>query len=184
MIRNLVYAIVALSIFAGCAKNRDREEVRRGRKENVLQKNAFISPNEDGTRGVWLGKMTVINTSDSPSGTLFVGYQGDVQVGYFEFSEYQMQFRSLKGMQEGVESENVKNPVLMNWNIDHIDYALDERDGQTTNQEIESDFKVWNEKRYFRINWSQQKDIANTNQMFPISSFSFFSCWNPVNIQL
>ena len=61
--KNLIYAIVALSLFAGCAKNRDREEVRRGRKQDVIAKNLFISPNDDGTRGVWLGKMTVISSS-------------------------------------------------------------------------------------------------------------------------
>ncbi len=185
MMKNLILLMATVAVFAGCAKNRDKENLRDGNDAvvNTQLKETWISPNEDGTRGVWLGKMTVIDTSDSPAGTLFIGYQGDVQVGYFDFTEYHMQFRSLKGLQEGQENENIKNPVLMNWNINHIDYALDEVDGQTTNKEIESDFKTWDQKRYFKINWSEQKEIANTTQIFPISSLSVFQCWSPVNIR-
>lgn len=185
MMKNILITIIALSVFAGCAKNRDRESLRDGNDAVVdaLAKTSFLAPNEDGTRGVWMAKMTVVNTSDSPAGHTFVGNQGNLQVGYFDFTQYHMQFRSLKGMYDGVPNEANKNPVLLNWNIDHIDYALNEVDGQTTNKEIVSDFKKWNEKRYFKIQWSDSKEIANSNQLFPIISLSTFSCWNPVNIR-
>ncbi len=183
MIKTLLLIFTAVSLLAGCAKNRDVEKQRADVKADDLSKNAFLAPREDGTRGLWLGKVTVINTSDAPAGTLFVGYQGDVQAGYFDFSQHQMQFKSVEGVFQGNETENIKNNVLMNWNITHIDYALDEVDGQTTNKEIVSDFKVWDQKRYFEINWSELKEVSNTTQMFPISSFSFFQCWSPVNIQ-
>ena len=183
MMKNLILTLIAFSLTLGCAKNRDREEVRRGEKYGDFSKSDHISPREDGTRSVWLSKVTVINTSNAPSGTLFIGYQGDVQAGYFDFTENHMQFKSVEGNLGGTESENIKNNVLMNWNIRHVDYALDEVDGQTTNKEIESDFKIWSEKRYFEFLWSEQKEVTNTNQMFPISSLSVYQCWSPANIR-
>ncbi|MCB0377136.1 MAG: hypothetical protein KDD33_01460, partial [Bdellovibrionales bacterium] len=183
MMKRLLIALAALSLFAGCAKNRDVELVRDGDKQNVLPKTAFIGANEDGSRGIWLTKMTIIDTSDAPAGTLFIGYQSDVQAGYFDFTEGQLQFRSLMGQLKGEESQNIKNNVLMNWNIEHIDYTLDESDGLTTNKEIEDNFKVWNQRRSFRIKWGEQKEIANQTNIFPISSFSVFECWSPVNIR-
>ena len=190
--KKLVLSIMFLSLMGGCAKNRDREPVRRGRKENVLTKASFLSSNKasekssNGINGrqVWWGKLTVVNISDSPSAAFLpVGFQGNLQLGYFDFTENQLQFRSLKGLEDGVETGSIKNPVLMNWNIHHLDYALDEVDGQTTNREIESDFKVWDEKRFFRIDWNQQQDIANSVQMFPATARTFFGCWKPVNIR-
>ena len=180
MIKNIFVLLLAIT-FVGCAKNRDSEPVRD--KQNVLPKNAFYGANKDGSRSNWLGKVTVIDTSDSPAGTLFVGYQGNVVAGYFDFTQDQLQFRSAQGKLQGVESENVKNSVLMNWNIEHIDYALDEFDGQTTNKEIVDDFKTWDQKRLFKIKWSEQKEIANAMNIFPISSFAFFSCWEPSNVR-
>jgi hypothetical protein len=183
MIKNLIFSFIAIAMLLGCAKNREREEVRIDNKYNDRYKPTWIRPNEDGTRSIWLSKLTVVNTSNAPAGTLFVGFQGDVQAGYFDFTEHHLQFRSVEGTLGGEESQNIKNNVLMNWNIRHVDYALDEVDGQTTNQEIESDFKIWSEKRFFEFQWNEIKEIANSNQMFPTSSFAFFSCWSPVNIR-
>ena len=180
--KNLFVILLALSLF-GCAKNRDVELVRAGDSENFLPKNAFYGAQRDGSRSNWLAKVTVIDTSDSPAGTLFVGYQGNVVAGYFDFTENQMLFRSAQGKLQGVENENIKNSVLMSWDIDHFDFTLDERDGQTTNQQILDNFKTWDQKKYFRINWGQQKEIANAMNIFPISSFSVFSCWQPSNIR-
>ena len=127
-----IFAISAFLI--GCAKNRDVERVRQGDKENIAQKTAFLGGGAE--RDVWLTKATVVDTSNSPGGTTFIGLQGEVKIGYFDFNETTMNFRSLAGLQEGQESETIKNPVLLTWDIEHMDFTLDETDGQTTNRAV------------------------------------------------
>ncbi|MEM7646504.1 MAG: hypothetical protein AAF203_06325, partial [Pseudomonadota bacterium] len=174
----LVFVAVTL---LGCAKNRDVERVRAGDRQNVLAKSAFLGEDAN-ARSVWMTKMTVVNTSDSPSGTgLFLGFQGDVKIGYFDFNEAGMQFRSLSGQYQGQETENIKNSVLLTWNVDHLDFALDERDGQTTNQEIFDNFRPWHQRKYFRVNWANQ--LTNEAQMLPSASFAKYRCWNPAQVR-
>ncbi len=182
MIKNILILFAVLSVVA-CAKNRDVERLRPSQTEDWVSKLSFVAPESDGTKPVYLVKMTVVDTSDSPAGTLFLGYQSNVKAGYFDFTQYHLQFKSITGIYDGSENENIKNSVLMNWNIEHADVSLDESDGQTTNQEIVDNFKTWDQKRFFRFNWADQKEVANQTNIFPVTSFAFFQCWSPVNMR-
>lgn len=182
MMKKALLILSTVFVF-GCAKNRDVERVRAGDKENIIQKSAFLGGENGGERTIWLGKMTVVDTSSSPGAAagLFVGFQGDVKMGYFDFTETSMQFKSVSGLYQGNESENLKNSVLLSWRVEHLDFALDESDGQTMNKEIQDNFKIWEQKKFFRIGWDA--NLTNEKQMLPISALTDFMCWTPASVR-
>lgn len=180
MMKKALLILSTLFVF-GCAKNRDVERVRAGDKENEWLKSSFIGEQDGGERTQWFGKMTAIETSDSPAGHAFVGFQGEVKMGYFDFTETKLQFRSLTGLYKGKESQNVKDPVILNWSIKHVDYALDESDGQTMNKEIKDNFKLWDQKKQFRIEW--EANLNNEKQMMPTTAVAEYFCWTPASVR-
>lgn len=170
--------LVLIFLTLGCAKNRDVERLRADQKFDHVAKAAFTGTGK--TRDTWYFKVTVKNTS-SNGGFMFTGFQSDLKAGYFDFAENKLQFKSVSGVYDGNETENSKNNVELQWPISHHDYRLDERDGQMTNQEIDDNFKVWHQKKYFKINFGSPDISEKVLFPFSLDGAEASECWQPVS---
>lgn len=175
----IYFTLVSSVLFTlGCAKNRDVERLRADQKYDHVLKAAFTGKGE--VRDSWYFKITVKNVS-SNGGFLFTGNQGDLKVGYFDFTENKLLFKSVSGVYDGKETTNSKNNVELQWPVTHHDYRLDQRDGLTTNQEIEDNFKVWNEKKFFKINFGSPDINEKALMPFTLDAAEVGECWIPVS---
>ncbi|WP_141731834.1 zinc-dependent metalloprotease [Oligoflexus tunisiensis] len=163
----LILVILAL---VSCVKKRPVERFQdldgmRWEKATVL------------TERPWLYRVTIVNNGlNSKFG--FVGLQSTPRLGYFDITKSQLRFVEVKAnYADGPNTEKVINA----WNITHTDIHRKVIDGRKSNVETENNDIPWNEKRFFKVDWS-------TAEIKERASFSFFGldndCWSPLSSQV
>lgn len=173
--RQLTTALAIAVLGIGCAKQRPVEVTKDPEGDN-LSKDAFtIGMNAaKPERKVWNSKVTVVRTSTN-GGFSFIGYQSENRIGYFDFSRDQLRFYDAVSLNEPVRSAL---PELINaWEITHHDYKLTETDGNVTTKESADPDKRFEQKRYFKVNFSK----ANISEAatFPSNYWSMKGdCWS------
>jgi hypothetical protein len=168
--KNLLLFLSAFVFFVSCAKNRGVDPLRNEVTKDWLPKSAFLGTRST-TRDAYYSKITVVkNTLDG--GFVFAGYQSDMRVGYFEFTEDKLQFKSVQGAYRGRESSLTAEPILYQWPITHHQAELQEVDGKTINKEIDDDRKKWFEKSQFKPDFGAP-DLTEENTFFRSES----RCW-------
>jgi hypothetical protein len=185
----LFFVVAALLI--GCAEQRPVQKVPDGNND-VLPKNLFTKTMSEGeiqaqsllgNGNIWFSKVTVVKTSGN-DGIFFAGYQSEMKAGQFRFTRDQLRFENANNINNGDSS--VAGELISSWNIEHFETRLTEVDGRPTNREEEDNYRAWNKKRYFRINWADT-DIAEAST-FPYHqvslSLEFLSCWRPKKSQV
>ncbi len=131
-----------------CAKKRPTEKLFDG-DGNRYQKASLLGDDQ------WMYKATVTKTS-SEGGFVFVGQASNLQVGRFDFGRDRLSFYNTVTPYQDKNKENL--PELLNsWEIEHSDYRLAESDGKVLNKEEENDKINWDQKKFFKIDWTSQK---------------------------
>jgi len=168
--RHLLFSLIAISfVFVSCAKDRGVEPVRPNSLVNQRAKSDFTGTGE--LRDVYFGKWTIVKNSRD-NGFAFVGFESDMVAGFFEFNEFNMQFKSVQGAYKGRESASDIAPVLYQWPVTHHQAMLQTTDGKTTNKEIDDDRLPWYQKKNVKIDFSKF-DFIQQLDFGPAG----FSCW-------
>jgi hypothetical protein len=179
-----ILIIVSAFIFVACAANRGPEELRYDAKKDWLLKDLLTVDNSkpkssrDGLsqRSMYLFKNTIVRTS-SNGGFGFMGLQSNVKMGYFDFTETNLQFKSVEGVYEGQESANVINPVVVQWPATHHDVRLDVNEGRITNQQIDDDFKRWDQKKYIEVDFNEPSIGEEQTLPYTPAVATTLECW-------
>ncbi len=167
----LILTLIGLT-FVSCSRNRGTEKAREPVTRDWQRKVDYLGSSSD-VRDAYYSKVTVVkNTIDG--GFIFAGYQSDMRVGYFDFTEHELQFKSLQGEYRGRETSLTASPLLYAWPITHHQLELQEVDGKTINKEIDDDRKKWYEKSQFKVDFALPK-ITEENALF--SGGSVGECW-------
>lgn len=167
-----------ISLFFGCAEERPINVVTGlETKDKDISKTIFTGQ-ANGTRAAsaqapkaWIYKTTAVKTSTN-SGFAFVGLEGDAKIGYFKFTEDHLQLFNAVNSQGQGDSNSV--PTLLDqWEINHIDYKLDDSSGRVSNNEIEDKDIHWSKKRFIRIDF-EKSDYSSIEN----------GCWKRVATRL
>lgn len=150
--KHLILIILAFVFTISCAKNRGVEKLRLDATINKRMKADFTGEGE--TRDLYFTKVTVVRNS-LDGGHVFAGYQSDMSVGYFDFSETKLTFKSVQGAYRGRETSLTSTPIVYQWPITHHDAQLQSVDGKTTNKEIDDDRLPWYQKKQFKVDFSE-----------------------------
>ena len=145
-----------------CAQNRPVEKVKDINEQRYAKSDLLISD-------PWLMRVTVTKTSASPT-LAFVGQQNKDRAGFFKFTKDHLEFKTSIGPEQN--NDHVAT-VLSRWPITHSDYTLQEIGGKKTNVEIENQDLSWEEKNFFKIDWSTSS-ISDSISFFGINDSS---CW-------
>lgn len=162
-------SIFFVLFLASCAKTRPTETLHDPDRENI-QKSHFTG--ESGSPTQWLSKVTVIRTSQNGVVPLFVGYQSDIEAGRFELTQTKLQYRSI-----------LRGHEINSWNITHFDKKLIEEDGLVTNKEGEDLEIPWNQKRFFKIDFSKA-NISEANTFPELGGRNALECFQKRSSQL
>ena len=146
-----LFLLIGLS-FIGCSRNRGVDGLRPEVKKDWVSKNVLLGTSSD-TRDAYYSKITVVQNS-LDGGFIFAGYQSDLRVGYFDFTERNLLFKSIQGAYRGRETSLTGSPIVYSWPITHHQAALQQVDGKTINKEIDDDTKKWNEKTYINVDFA------------------------------
>jgi hypothetical protein len=203
----IVSALMA-ALLIGCAEERPTERIADP-NGYILDKQTFIggganddlSANAvgDDSQAYWFQKVTVVNTSAN-GGFAFVGYQSDLKVGFFDFSEKQLKFYNavtpyggkrpakivdvdLDG-QGSVIDEVVKNELINAWDVEHFEPRLATSDGKTTNREEDNKYLRWEEKTKFKVKWDSSRIAEAASFPFQVDAATLFNCWQKVGSEL
>ncbi len=166
--RHLALITFAIVFSVSCAKNRGVEKLRYDQTRNIIPKDAFIGT--DSPRDLYYSKVTVVRNS-LDGGHVFAGYQSDMTVGYFDFSETKLTFKSVQGAYRGRETSLTSTPIIYVWPITHHEAQLESIDGKTTNKEIDDNRKHWKDRKNFKVDFSMY-DVANMPGVDPDDK-----CW-------
>lgn len=177
----LVFSAV---ILAACAANRGPEELRPQVTEDWIEVDALSGAKYgkvDKATGIperqqYLFKVTMVRTS-SNGGFGFMGLQNDVKLGYFNFTETNLQFKSVEGVYQGNESPNVVNPVIVQWPATYHDVRLDVVEGRVTNKQIDDDFKSWDQKKYIKPNFNEPSIGEEQTLPYTPALATTLQCW-------
>lgn len=143
--------LIGLS-FIACSRNRGVDGLRPEIKKDWVSKNSLLGTTSD-TRDAYYSKITVVQNS-LDGGFIFAGYQSDLRVGYFDFTEKNLLFKSIQGAYRGRETSLTGSPIVYSWPITHHQAALQQVDGKTINKEIEDDIKKWDQKNFIKIDFA------------------------------
>ncbi len=169
--KTLFYIIALSTVFISCSRNRGVDPLRLNATENWQPKADYTGRTAD--RDVFCGKVTVVKNS-LDGGFAFAGLQSDIKCGYFDFTEYKLQFKSIQGGYKGLETSTSGTPVLFQWPITHHEAQLETIDGKTINKEIDDNRQPWNEKSNFIIDFAKA-DVTEE------SVFGSSDCWKPLS---
>lgn len=164
-----IVSILSLSLLTHCAKKRPVEKVY-DLAGNRWPKAVFDKEEP------WLYKVTIVKNSQNP-GFGFVGLQSGVQMGYFKFTQDQLQFISARDIYE--ESQNA-DEIINAWSISHSDYHRPVVGGKISNQQAENDRINWKVKRFFKVQWDNAKISEQSSFPFQIDT----SCWQKKTTRL
>lgn len=176
-------SLLLTSLIVSCAANRGPEELRPDVVKDWILKDNLVVDNKKGKnrsglnqRSMYLFKNTIVRTS-SNGGFGFMGLQSDVKMGYFDFTETNLQFKSVEGIYGGEESPNVVNRVVVQWPATHHDVRLDVSEGRITNRQIDDNFKTWNQKKYINVDFN--KPSVGEEQTLPYTPAvaTTLQCW-------
>lgn len=162
--KHILLTILAILTFASCARDRGVEALRYDVRKDWQNKINFLGTGSE-HRDAYYSKVTVVNNS-ADGGFIFVGSQTDMRVGYFDFTEKSLIFKSMQGPYLGRETSSTNNPVLYSWPITHHEAELQQVDGKTINKEIDDDRKKWSEKSKFLIDFAVA-DVTEENVFYP-----------------
>ncbi|MFW7380981.1 MAG: zinc-dependent metalloprotease [Oligoflexus sp.] len=165
----IIIAIIAISSVFACARKRPVEK-RYDLEGNRWPKEIFDSEKP------WLYKVTVVKNGQNAAFG-FVGLQSDVQLGYFNFTQKQLQFVSAIDLYG--ESANA-DKVINAWSISHSDYHRPVIGGKVSNTETENDRIDWSLKRFFKVDWNTAKITERGSFPFMIDT----NCWTPISTQM
>lgn len=166
--KHLILITLAVVFSVSCAKNRGVETERYEAMRYKRLKSQYTGTGA--TRDLYFSKVTVVRNS-LDGGHVFAGYQSDMNVGYFDFSETKLTFKSVQGGYRGRESSLTSTPIIYVWPITHHESQLQTIDGKTTNKEIDDDRKHWKDRKNFKIDFSQF-EVANMPGVDPDDK-----CW-------
>lgn len=172
----------ALFVAVGCAKERPVEATKDPERTNLV-KDAFtvgLAKASAPQRKIWNSKVTVVKTSTN-GGFAFIGFQSEARLGYFEFTRDKLKFFDAVSL---YQAKGSALPELINsWKITHHDYKLIESDGNVTTKEGEDPDKRWDQKRYFKVDWSGAEITENAT--FPsVYWIGYSKCWQPKSSHL
>ncbi len=168
-----LFLLTLISIsFISCSRNRGVDGLRPEVKKDWVSKMALMGTSSD-TRDAYYSKVTVVQNS-TDGGFIFAGYQSDLRVGYFDFTEKNLLFKSIQGAYRGRETSLTGSPIVYSWPITHHQAALQQVDGKTINKEIDDDTKKWFEKSYINIDFAVA-DVTEESALFGGGSFG--QCW-------
>jgi hypothetical protein len=119
----------------------------------------------------WIYKTTAVKTSTN-DGFAFVGLQGDVNIGYFKFTENHMQLFNAINTQGQGDASSVPS-LLDQWKISHRDYKLDDSTGRVSNNEVLDNDLHWSKRRFFQIDFEDSSYSSIEN-----------GCWKRVAARL
>lgn len=173
--KHLILIAIACVFTVSCAKNRGVEKLRYEATRNMHAKAAFTG--ESSSRDLYFSKVTVVKNS-LDGGHVFSSLQTDMNVGYFDFSETKLTFKSVQGGYRGRETSLAATPIVYVWPITHHEAQLQESDGKTTNKEIDDDRKHWKDRKNFKVDFSQYEaanlpgvsTVAAPNQCWTVAS--------------
>lgn len=148
--KQLILVLIAFVFTISCAKDRGTEGLRPEVTKYWLDKAALTGDGE--TRDIYYSKATVVRTS-LDGGPVFASLQSDMAVGYFDFSEQKLTFKSVQGAYRGRETSLTSTPIIYQWPITHHEAQLQTIDGKTTNKEIDDDRKPWFQKKKFKADF-------------------------------
>ena len=145
------FAITQLALITGlsfsCAAKRSTEPVNDF-DGNRYPKAPLLSAPQ------WMYKATVVETSQE-GGFAFAGVSTPMHVGFFEFDRNKLQFvNSVSSFSDG--GKGISSDLVNSWSVTHSEYRLMEVNGKVTNVEQENPKIPWNEKSFFKIDWTSQ----------------------------
>ncbi len=176
---------------AACAKQRPIVAVKDPEKDKIekaifygmdSQTAAQVDRTQPIKNASWLSKVTVVKTN-SYAEFVIQGFQSEARLGHFEFTH-----DKLKYYDDVLLSRNKKGQVLRQlineWDITHHDVKLSESDGNVTNKEEDDQDKTWDQKRYFKIDFS--KAVIDESASFPymIGMAQAADCWEKAKTSL
>jgi hypothetical protein len=161
--------ILIILVMVSCVKKRPVErfqdfDAMRWEKATVL------------TERPWLYRVTIVNNGlNSKFG--FVGLQSTPRLGHFDITQSQLRFVEVKtNYEDGPNTDKVINA----WNISHTDIHRKVVDGRKSNVETENNDIPWQEKRYFKVDWSSAEIKERTSFSYGLDN----DCWSPLSTKL
>lgn len=169
--RTLIYLLTLSVVFVSCSRDRGTEGLRYNEIKDWQRKSTYTGTSAD--RDVFCGKVTVVKNS-LDGGFAFAGLQSDMKCGYFDFTEYKLQFKSIQGGYKGRETSTTGSPILFQWPITHHQAQLQTVDGKTINKEIDDDKLPWYQKNFINPDFAAA-DVTEE------SVFGSSECWKPLS---
>ncbi|MFW7382088.1 MAG: zinc-dependent metalloprotease [Oligoflexus sp.] len=128
------------------------------------------------TEKPWLYRVTVVNNGlNSTFG--FVGLQSTPRLGHFEITDSQLKFVELK---DNYTDSNNTDKVINAWKITHTDIHRKVINGRKSNVETENDEIPWNEKRFFKVDWTSAEITERSTFPYGIDT----RCAKPLSTKL
>ncbi len=141
--QNLLQIIFIIFVVSSCAKKRPVEPVY-DLDSSRWSKGVFENGKD------WLYKVTIVkNGANGDFG--FVGLQSDMRLGKFRFTEDRLEFVSsidIYGRPQTTEK------VVNSWSGSHSEYHRAVVGGKVSNVQSENDTIAWNEKNFFKVDWT------------------------------
>ena len=133
--KSLLILVSICSLAFACAKKRPVQKIN-DLDSSRWSKGAFDNGKE------WLYKVTIVdNGAESAVG--FVGYQNQMQIGKFRFTEKRLEFYDSN---ELFGSDETTGKVINSWSGTHSEYHQAEVGGRVSNVESENNEIPWHQK--------------------------------------
>lgn len=141
--KSLLILVSICSLAFACAKKRPVQKIN-DLDSSRWSKGAFDNGKE------WLYKVTIVdNGAESAVG--FVGYQNQMQIGKFRFTEKRLEFYDSN---ELFGSDETTGKVINSWSGTHSEYHQAEVGGRVSNVESENNEIPWHQKNFFNVDWT------------------------------
>lgn len=157
-----LFLLILCMLASQCAQNRPVEKINDINQQRYTKSDLLISD-------PWLMRVTVTKTSANPT-LAFLGQQNKERSGFFNFTQDHLEFKTSIGPEQNTDHVAT---VLNRWPITHSDYTLQEVGGKKTNVEVENEDLSWDEKNFFRIDWSASS-ISDSISFFGLNENP---CW-------